>query len=322
MDGLYYPFDVHPDHLAGVINALRQCEGFVGGNVTVPYKESVMQFLDEINPQAASIGAVNTIKRNLDGKLVGYNTDAGGVIGALTKTMPWQTEPLRRTLDGAQILLLGAGGAARATAFGVAASYGATGRLLIANRTKSGADSLAESIRAIGGQAEGMSQESIPQVIGQVDIVINTSTKGQSGVQHLPDNRVTYLEPYSSLAPASPVGLDEGQAAGSEHSINQWFNQCLNDLISNLTISLQCAAASGPETIYFDAIYAPAETTMLNHARLSGHRTLNGINMVLIQAADSFANIVLKDHFESNGWDSSAIRERAIGAMAASWKGG
>ena len=80
-----------------------------GVSVTIPFKEKIIPLIDELDPQAARIGAVNTLV-NRDGRLIGYNTDWLGALRALQ---------VRTSLGGEHVLILGAGGAARAIAFGV-----------------------------------------------------------------------------------------------------------------------------------------------------------------------------------------------------------
>ena len=83
--------------------------GIGGVSVTIPFKEEIIPLLDELDPQAAQIGAVNTVV-NRDGRLTGYNTDWLGAVTALTAKI---------SLKGRHVLILGAGGASRAIAFGI-----------------------------------------------------------------------------------------------------------------------------------------------------------------------------------------------------------
>ena len=83
--------------------------GIGGVSVTIPFKEEIIPLIDELDPQAAEIGAVNTVV-NRDGRLTGYNTDWLGAVAALTAKI---------SLKGRHVLILGAGGASRAIAYGV-----------------------------------------------------------------------------------------------------------------------------------------------------------------------------------------------------------
>ena len=129
-----------------------------GLSVTLPHKVAVMEYLDDIDQTAASIGAVNTIA-NHNGKLTGYNTDCQGAINALQN---------RTTLDGKSVAIIGAGGAARAIGFGLATD---AGRLTILNRTRQSGERLAADL-----QAEFLPlDECQPK---RYDILINTTPVG------------------------------------------------------------------------------------------------------------------------------------------------
>ncbi|MFH1428600.1 MAG: shikimate dehydrogenase [Candidatus Margulisiibacteriota bacterium] len=103
----YQLFDVPQGELGHYIQKIKD-EGIIGVNVTVPYKVDVMEYLDDIDPLAEKIGAVNTVK-NENGKLLGYNTDAPGFYESLFEDAGFPEER-----DDKTVLLLGAGGAARA----------------------------------------------------------------------------------------------------------------------------------------------------------------------------------------------------------------
>ena len=125
IDLLYLPLPVRPDDLPAAIHGLAAL-GFLGVNVTVPHKESVIPLLDELDPAAQTIGAVNTIsfqpsavsnRPTASGsrlKLTGYNTDAAGFLADL--------EHLGIEVAGRECLVLGAGGSARAVAYGLASA--------------------------------------------------------------------------------------------------------------------------------------------------------------------------------------------------------
>jgi 3-dehydroquinate dehydratase / shikimate dehydrogenase len=134
MNAVYLPFLAHDltDFLAS-IGAL----GIRGFSVTIPHKQTILRHLDGCDPLARKIGAVNTVAVRGSGKLYGYNTDYVGVLRALEPRIP---------LRGSRILILGAGGAARAVAFALAQAGAAV--CLWARRVDR-AESLAQ---AVGGQ--------------------------------------------------------------------------------------------------------------------------------------------------------------------------
>ena len=168
----YHAWPTPPEELARSVERLRGSR-YLGANVTVPHKESVFEYLDEIDPRARTIGAVNTIVSRSE-KLVGYNTDAHGFIRALRSEAGFQPK-------GARVLLLGAGGAARAAAFalvdeGIAA-------LVIANRTVGRARSLADDVRGPAVQVDSISMSPGPlaDASGQADLIVNATSVGMSG---------------------------------------------------------------------------------------------------------------------------------------------
>lgn len=135
LDARYLAWETPPSALASEVAKLRGGD-FIGANVTIPHKRAVMALLDEVDPLAAAIGAVNTIVKR-GGKLVGYNTDAHGFMRALKEDAGF--EP-----SGKRALLLGAGGAARAAAF--ALFHEGIASLVIANRTLERAEALAAEL--------------------------------------------------------------------------------------------------------------------------------------------------------------------------------
>lgn len=121
--------------LARVMQRLR-ADDCAGANVTIPHKQAVIEYLDEVTPTARCIGAVNTIIKR-DGKLIGDNTDAYGVLQVLRDA--------RVELRGARVVVLGAGGAARAAVFALADAGVAS--IGIINRTESRALALGDALR-------------------------------------------------------------------------------------------------------------------------------------------------------------------------------
>jgi len=109
LDYVYVPLPVQPENLAQAVAGLKAME-FTGVNVTIPHKVAIMSYLDEIDPSAQFVGAVNTILIK-EGKCIGYNTDAQGFIQSLTRR--------NVTIRGKKAVVMGAGGAARAVASGL-----------------------------------------------------------------------------------------------------------------------------------------------------------------------------------------------------------
>jgi shikimate dehydrogenase len=156
--------DALPDFIRGV-----RALGVRGLAITMPHKASVIELLDEIDPQASRIGAVNTVTQN-NGRLTGHNTDWIGIV-----------KPLERltSLKDKRVAVLGAGGAAAAAVFGCLEG-GA--RVTVFNRTKQNADILAERLGC--QSAELLDATSITDC----DIIINTTSvgMGEGGIEQSP----------------------------------------------------------------------------------------------------------------------------------------
>lgn len=137
IDATYTRRAVAPDALSAALKSFVR-DGFSGANVTVPHKEAVMALLDEVDPAARAIGAVNTIVRE-GSRLRGCNTDAQGLAESLREASV--------SLQGARVVVLGAGGAARAAVVGLGQA-GATS-VVIAARRADRAQALAAELREV-----------------------------------------------------------------------------------------------------------------------------------------------------------------------------
>jgi 3-dehydroquinate dehydratase/shikimate dehydrogenase len=139
-----------------------------GLSVTMPLKQEVLKHLENMDPISAQVGACNTIVRAHDGKLYGFNTDVGAIVRPLEK---------RLALSGAKILVLGAGGAARAAVFGL---IGKGAEVLILNRTPQTAQKLAREAKAKTIRREQVAKTSF-------DVIVNATAVGMHGVrpQHI-----------------------------------------------------------------------------------------------------------------------------------------
>lgn len=152
IDAEYGFFEIAPENLEGFMMEAR--ESIAGLSVSVPYKEAVLKYLDEISPEAQKIGAVNMIL-NRDGRLFGFNTDFIGSNQALEEVCD---------LKGKTAVVLGAGGSARAIVYGI---LEAEGRVVVKNRTQEKAEKLAEEFGVEVSEWEAMDQ---------ADILIHTTS--------------------------------------------------------------------------------------------------------------------------------------------------
>ena len=168
LDFIYLAIDVTPKDLEKAVIGFKKHD-IKGINVTIPHKEKIIQYLDKIEPLAKKIGAVNTIK-NVNGKLIGKNTDAIGAKKALIDA--------GFELTGKKALILGAGGAARAISFALSEKID---ELFICNRTEKRAIKLAKALEdstKITATGMNMSKEALKSLIDKVNLLINTTPLG------------------------------------------------------------------------------------------------------------------------------------------------
>ena len=168
VDGSYEAIDVAPDALPGFFARLAAGE-FVGGNVTIPHKEQAYALVDTLDPLAEEIGAVNTLV--LKGtQVTGFNTDYMGFLGNLDQNAPGWDEDLE------EVIVLGAGGAARAIL--VALKAREIGKIHLLNRTVGKAEELALELE---GRIECGGLDEFASRAAHAGLVVNTSSVGMKG---------------------------------------------------------------------------------------------------------------------------------------------
>jgi 3-dehydroquinate dehydratase / shikimate dehydrogenase len=213
VNGVFLP--LHAKSLKDLLACVRDIP-IHGLAVTMPYKEDILPFLDNTDPFTAKIGACNTVVRSHDGKLYGFNTDTSGVVRPLEQRM---------TLSDARILVLGAGGAARAAVFGLK-ERGA--QVFILNRNLVSAQKLARQAKA-----RTIKRADLKRL--DFDVIINATPVGMGNTRE------------------SPLNADEIKAQ-----------------------------------YVFDMVYDPAETKLLQLAKLRGAQVILGREMFVHQAARQF----------------------------------
>lgn len=240
LDYVYIPFNVLPQDLERAVAGLRAL-GFVGFNVTHPHKENVVNYLDELDEGARLAGAVNTVVRQGD-RLKGYNTDGAGFVRHLETEVGF-------AVKGKRVLVLGAGGAAKAVA--VYLALAGAKEVIIANRTFEKARKLAEVIsektpagsNAVAWNPTGEEQvwedgEALKEAVASADLVVQTTSLG--------------MHPREDVCPSFPY-----EALGERHLV-------------------------------VDIIYNPTRTLFLQEAAKRGARVQNGMGMLLYQGAMAF----------------------------------
>ncbi len=170
LDMKYVCFDVKEEDVKAALDGIRAL-GLIGCNVTIPHKIEVMKYLDEVDSNAALIGAVNCIK-NESGKLIGYNTDGVGFVKSVRDA--------GHSLEGKVAMVLGAGGASRAVAVELAAA--GINELIILNHTVEKAEALGAQIKS---RFKELSIKTGPLSVTEaslegVDFLVNTTPLGMS----------------------------------------------------------------------------------------------------------------------------------------------
>lgn len=170
MDSVFIASPVKSGNLEAAVKGLRSL-GFQGGTVTAPYKELIIPYLDNITEEGRLIGAINTLYWN-KGELWGTNTDGAGFVKALQQNL----KP--NTLQSKSILIVGAGGAARAITVSLASA--GVKNLNIVNIDKNQALSISKPLQTLGCKAHVFDWEKndIKTALSQSELVINTTSLG------------------------------------------------------------------------------------------------------------------------------------------------
>lgn len=167
IDAHYHPLRVQQEYLEDAIKGLKAI-GISGFNVTVPHKTAIIPFLDQLDPLAKTIGAVNTVV-NENGRLIGYNTDGSGFVRGLREKIV--------ELLGKKVLIIGAGGAARAIYFSLASE--GVSDIDIANRTIERAESLISTC-PFSVRSHSLTMSEGEECANDYNIIIQTTSIGMS----------------------------------------------------------------------------------------------------------------------------------------------
>lgn len=194
VDARYEAWDLQPGELQDFIDGLRRDDA-LGANVTIPYKEAALRYMDGLHETARFVGAINTIVNN-DGHLQGYNTDVTGFQRSLSEA---GFDP-----SGVNAVLWGAGGAARAVAWGLI--WRGVDSLTIINRTAVRGGRLRHDLASASAGAKlrsiGADDEAVPAALRDADLVVQCTSIGLKGSEtdgHLPFDP-TWLADHTFVA--------------------------------------------------------------------------------------------------------------------------
>ncbi len=251
MQAGYRALKTRPEELGARVQSVRAGE-LAGLSVTIPHKEAIVRCLDELGPGAALIGAVNCVARDGPQRAIGHNTDGRGFELAL--------EGAGVRLDGARVLILGAGGAARAAAFS-AARAGAKS-VVVANRTPKRAERLAQDVIAAG------------LACGAAGNTVSSFGPGGLLTRHS-------LEASASSCVISVLPPSASALAGERADI----------VVNATSVGLDSKADPLPESFrlegtraVLDMVYRPLQTALLSRAL--GAVAIDGVWMLVYQALE------------------------------------
>ena len=227
-NGVYLAWEVEATDLAETVANIRRYQMY-GINLSMPYKEKVIPYLDELSEEARLIGAVNTVV-NRDGTLIGYNTDGKGFFKSLPSFK----------ISGKRMVLLGAGGAAKA---------------ILAQAILDGVSQVSVFVRSTSIEKTRPYLEKLQNETGfKVDLF------ALEDVQDLQDS----ITKADLLVNATSVGMDE------------------------VSLPIPRKIVLSEKILVADVIYQPFETPFLKWARNQGNQSINGLGMLLYQAAEAF----------------------------------
>jgi shikimate dehydrogenase len=171
IDARYVLLELEPEAVESAVREARSSPEWLGLGVTAPYKAVVAGLVDEVEADARTIGAVNNVVRTDDGRLIGFNTDAPGFRAGVELA-------LGRPLDGLDVVVVGAGGAAHAVVY--ACLVAGARQVMIANRTVAIATVLAERFRGVGrGTVTAIDDTAVfAEALAGADLAVNATTVG------------------------------------------------------------------------------------------------------------------------------------------------
>jgi len=260
LDIRYELWDTAPAKLADAVGRVRQPET-VGANVTVPHKESAIALVDEHDDLVREIGALNTVV-NRGGRLIGYNTDAGGFLTALRQEGGFDPA-------GSSAVMLGAGGVARAAGFALVRA--GVKSLVLTDIIMERAMELASELKGSQARNQGPPPRSCidaPDVGGIASLGAGASQPVEVRALSAEDARFAeVVTGCDLLVNCTPVGMRHSATEGQS--------------------PLEARLIPGRALVY-DVVYNPVETELIKQARDAGARTLNGLAMLVYQGAASF----------------------------------
>ncbi len=246
LTGAYGRFPVAPDQLEQAIRGIRAL-GLAGSNITIPHKVEAMQYMDWVHPLALRMGAINTIVRQPDGALHGFNNDGFGYIESLREAQPaWRA-------NSGPIVILGAGGASRAIVVGLIDAGATEIRLL--NRSRDKANALADEL---GHPVSTYDWSEREDALAGAALLVNTTNQGMHGELAL-DINLAQLPTSALVSDAIYIPLETPLLAAARQRGNTTVNG-LGMLIHQARPAFQAWFGVMPESTL--ALYQAVASTL------------------------------------------------------------
>ena len=265
-----YPADLTKKNLRRFCKYLKSDKFFLGSSVTVPFKEEIMKYLDNIDKNAKYIGSVNTIKKT-NGKLIGYNTDFAGSLDTLQK--------MRITKKEKKILFFGCGGAGKACLVS-ALKYFKNSKVFLISRSYGKIKNFLKKIKNINNNKiiyiNNFKKKQ--NNISKIDLLINSTSVGFDS--WFKNKKFFNLKNYS---PLSKISFKETKVK----NFTQFYKKNSQFIRENNKLSNNYLKQKKSFKI-FDIIYKPKTSILLKQGEYHGHKTVNGLNMNLMQAVYAF----------------------------------
>ena len=256
-----FPLDVEDKNIGRLIKSLKKNENFYASAVTIPHKEKIIKFLDEIDQSALEIGSVNLIVKE-GNKLKGYNTDSLGFLFTLNK--------INKKIKN--LLIIGCGGAGKACIIAAKNKY-LKANIYLFNRNISKLTKFYKRIKINKKNIKIIKNYKKLQNLKKLDLIINTTQLGFDLEISPIKSNFRYFSPISK----SEIKFEKLKTVES-----------ISNSISNNLIETLAFLKINSNAIIFDIIYKPSKTILMKMGEKIGMKSINGLEMNYMQAVEAF----------------------------------
>tara|TARA_B100000989_G_C19531636_1_gene470331 strand:+ start:4094 stop:5065 length:972 start_codon:yes stop_codon:yes gene_type:complete len=256
-----FPLDVNNKNLGTIVNFLKLNNNFLASSITLPYKEKIIKYLDEVDQTAQEIGSVNLIVKEKN-RLKGYNTDSLGFLYSLNK--------IKKKIKN--ILIIGCGGAGKSCIISTKNRF-PTANIFLFNRDLNKLKKFYKRIKTNKKNIKIVKNFIFLNKLKKLDLIVNTTSIGFDLL--LPPNNL-------NLKYFSPISQSEIKFNNLDSS-----EKAINKIIDNLLETFVFLKANSKAYI-FDIIYNPLQTTIMKIGENVGMKTINGLEMNFMQAVEAF----------------------------------